>query len=121
MAHDIFLDPNGHIVHEDQDAHVATGREATRHRLRLVLMWHLEEWRGNPSIGIPYREVLGVKPPDLDLLRSEVVRNVEADPAVIRTGEFDLAFDRENRAVSIEGSALTVDDEEVVLAQEVTL
>ena len=53
---DLYVSPNGDILLENSVAQ----------KIRIRLLWFLEEWRWNREEGLPYMESLLIKNPDTD-------------------------------------------------------
>lgn len=116
---DIFLTAVGRVQKENAGPRIAEGREATRHRIRIKLLWHLGEFELLPEDGIPYRESVNEKPPLLDNLRAAIEDELINDEEVVRVRDLTFDLDVEDRSLSIEAAIVDTESNTITVNGEV--
>lgn len=115
MNKDIYLTETGSIVKRDSGPQIATGRENTRHRLRIRLLWARGEWELLPNTGIPYIRSMREKPPLLDNLRSAIQKEIIEDDEVKRIEAIRFDINEETREMDIEVDVKLTDDASITV------
>lgn len=101
---DLFLDPlTGDIfVSPTSEARLTqTFEEDAIQRLRMRLRRFAGEWFLDTQLGIPYRRDILVKNPDLQVVKSVLVKELLSDSAVDAVSEFALEQDPGTRHLSV--------------------
>jgi hypothetical protein len=84
--------------------------EETAQRLRTKFRFFLGEWALNPRVGMPYfQTILGIKNPDLSLVRAVFRRAILDDEGIASVGPIDLDFTTSARALSVSFEAQLID------------
>jgi len=102
---DILLNSNG-------DLHVSPGGDiavanSVAQKIRIRLLWFAEEWRWNKEQGMPYRESLLIKNPDIDYFESAVRSEIFDVDEVTEVKEVTLEYDPRTRKAVLKYVTLT--------------
>jgi hypothetical protein len=79
---DIALDANGDIDLTNGEARIVTGNDAIAQHLRIRFKTFLGEWFADRRIGVPWRQVVFVKKPNMRLVRALIREVVATTPGV---------------------------------------
>lgn len=99
---DMYVSPKGDIILNDSVAQ----------KIRIRLLWFLNEWRWDPEEGIPYFDDVFVKNPNLDAIESVIREKIFEIPEVIEVGDISVTLNSDQRKVTIRFEAKT--DEETL-------
>ena len=99
---DMYVSPKGDILLNDSVAQ----------KIRIRLLWFLNEWRWDPEEGIPYFDDVFVKNPNLDAIESVIREKIFEIPEVIEVGDISVTLNSDQRKVTIRFEAKT--DEETL-------
>ena len=105
---DIYINGQGELAMADSVAQ----------KIRIRLLWLAGEWRWDKEEGLPYKESLFIKNPDLDLFESLVREKIFEVPEVTEVRDVNIEMDGRARTAKITFVAYTDRekiDEEVVL------
>lgn len=80
---------------------LVTGSEATKQWLGNRFKSFLRDWFLDQRRGTPYREVVFVHNPNLQIIRGVFRQILERTPGISRVTRFDISLDRKTREVSI--------------------
>jgi hypothetical protein len=73
---------------------IVTGKEATRQWLDNRFKSVLRDWFLDQSRGIPYREIVFVKNPNLQIVRSVFRQVLERTPGISKVTRFDVSLNK---------------------------
>lgn len=105
---DILLDPiTRDIALTGGDLSLVQDRAAVRQQLFLRLSLQKGEWMLDLREGVPWREQVMVRNPDLQALSAIFRERILSAPDVLRLERFALAFDRATGLFSINFIAIT--------------
>ena len=99
---DMYVSPKGDIILNDSVAQ----------KIRIRLLWFLNEWKWDPEEGIPYFDDVFVKNPNLDAIESVIREKIFEIPEVIEVGDISVTLNSDQRKVTIRFEAKT--DEETL-------
>ena len=84
--------------------------EETAQRLRTKFRFFKGEWALNPLVGVPYfGMILGIKNPDMALIRAVFRRIILDDEGISSVGPITLDFTASTRALSVSFEAQLTD------------
>jgi hypothetical protein len=89
------------------DAVVATDKDAIVGHIRVRLRFLQGECVFDQRLGFPYRQVVFVKSPNLDLIRSLLRETIEGTPGVEAVTDLKLTHDRRARTLAVSFRATT--------------
>ncbi len=90
------------------DVATVSGRDAVAQHVRVRLRFHRGECAFDLRLGFPWRqEVLGVKGPELDRVRSLVRQTIETTPGIASLNQLSLSHDRRARRIAVTFRATT--------------
>lgn len=96
------LDDDGDIVFDDLGRlEMIEGPDAVRQGLRIRMITRLREWFLDAAFGIPWLELLGEKPVNVDRIRDEVSTALLRDPDVESIRRLDIDLDPLNRKLVV--------------------
>ena len=99
---DMYVSPKGDIILNDSVAQ----------KIRIRLLWFLNEWRWDPEEGIPYFDDVFVKNPNLDAIESVIREKIFEIHEIIEVGDISVTLNSDQRKVTIRFEAKT--DEETL-------
>jgi hypothetical protein len=83
------------------DLSLATGTTAIQQRLQQALQLWLGEWFLDTTVGVPYKQQILVKNPNIDLVQADLVAAASDVPGIIQITDFSLEYSATNRSVSV--------------------
>ncbi len=102
---DILLDSNGDLYISPKGDIVL--KNSVAQKIRIKLLWLEGEWKWNREEGLPYRESLFVKNPDIDYFAGIVRQKIFEVEEIIEVKEVAIDFDKKTRGAVIRYVALT--------------
>lgn len=114
MAYDIALNTKTHdIVVDGGNFRLIDNKERIAQQLRITLWEWLGEWFLDKRDGVPYREYILVKNPNLKHIRQVLSENIMKVDGVNRIEELNLNFDPKNRTLIVDFE-IDTDDGQIV-------
>lgn len=105
---DVALDAKKHdIVIKDGDILLIDNAERVAQQVKIMLLTWLGEWFLDTTHGVPYLEYILVKSPDLQLIRSILLKKIESVDGVDDVSELELDYNRQERKLSVSYTAST--------------
>jgi hypothetical protein len=89
------------------DLSLVTGSDAIAQDLQQRLQSWLGEWFLDTTWGIPFKQQILVKNPNLDLIQADILLATTDTPGVVQVTDFDFIYDNNARSLSVK---LTVQD-----------
>lgn len=106
---DLQLDTDGDLDLSTGDVRQTSGLAALAQRLRVALETQLGELEVDTSYGVPWRQEVLVKSPDLQAVRSLVRAVVVEVPGVAAVERLTLQTDRATRALAFDFRVIGAD------------
>lgn len=107
---DFYLDPRIHdIVLEDGDIKAVDGKEEIVQRVKVTLLAWAGEWLFDTAFGLPYREEIIVRDPNLEAIDArlrDIISNIEG---IITILELFLSLDPISRILTVTSTLDTVE------------
>jgi hypothetical protein len=91
----------------DGDLSLVTGSDAIAQDLQQRLQSWLGEWFLDTTWGIPFKQQILVKNPNLDLIQADILLATTDTPGVVQVTDFNFVYDNNARSLSVK---LTVQD-----------
>lgn len=114
MAYDIALNAKTHDISVNGgNLRLIDNKERIAQQLRITLWEWLGEWFLDARDGVPYREYILVKNPNMKHIRQVISDNIMKVNGVNRIDELNLNFDHKNRTLIVDFSVDT-DDGQIV-------
>ena len=114
MAYDLALNRGTHDLQlVNGDFLVIDNKERIAQQLRVTLWEWLGEWFLDSRDGVPYREYILVKNPNMKHIRQVLTENIVKIEGVNRIEELNLNFDPKNRTLIVDFS-IDTDDGQIV-------
>ncbi len=89
------------------DLSLVTGSDAIAQDLQQRLQSWLGEWFLDTTWGIPFKQQILVKNPNLDLIQADIMLATTDTPGVVQVTDFNFVYDNNARSLSVK---LTVQD-----------
>jgi len=89
MAHDVQLDNNGDIP--IRTAYI-TGPDLVRQRIKIRLNTWRGEWFLDQRLGLPFLEWKQQKPPDVNVIRALIQREIRTTPGVVGVANLEVSL-----------------------------
>ena len=114
MAYDLALSRGTHDLQlVNGDFLVIDNKERIAQQLRVTLWEWLGEWFLDARDGVPYREYILVKNPNMKHIRQVLSDNIAKIEGVNRIEELNLNYDPKNRTLIVDFS-IDTDDGQIV-------
>lgn len=98
----IYLNDNGDFELDSMnEIKVIDGIDEIKQRLKISLITEMKEWFLDLNFGVPWLKMLGEGDPP-ENFRKEVLKVLNADPAVDKINSVETDFDRANRSLEID-------------------
>lgn len=91
----------------DGDLSLATGDVAIQQDLQQRLQLWLGEWFLDTTKGVPYRQQILIKNPNMDVVQSDITNTVTDTPGIEQILDINFAFDGPRRSLAVTVSAQT--------------
>lgn len=106
---DLDLDATGDVyIGANGDLAVATGLAAVASGITAAIRLFMGEWFADASAGHPwFQTTLGVKNPDLNLVRQQLRKTILGVPNVLSISRLDVTFDPSTRVMTVNWQALS--------------
>lgn len=95
--HDMFVD-----LASNEVARVA-GLEQVRQSIKTRLLFFLEEWFLNETVGVPWFQTIYQEPVNVPISEAIIKKEILETPGVIELLNLRLSFDSANRLAKIDG------------------
>jgi hypothetical protein len=120
MGVDLYLDPDTHDLVLDSTGQLVlvSEPELVAQRLKVRFNTHSGEWPLDITQGLPWRDDILIRNPDLSVISAAFRRLIQGTPGVIRILEFNLVFDEASRFLFCQFRAQVEDGVLVVDAQQ---
>ena len=103
MAYDIALNAKTHDIAIDSgNFRLIDNKERIAQQLRITLWEWLGEWFLDARDGVPYREYILVKNPNMKHIRQVLSDNIMKVDGVNRIDELNLKYDPKNRTLIVD-------------------
>ncbi len=102
---DIMLDKAGDL-YISSEGDIVLGNSVAQ-KIRVRLKWFEGEWRWNRSEGLPYRDTLLMKNPDMDYFEAAAREKIFEVEEVTEVREVSASFDRRTRQAAMRFVAVT--------------
>ena len=102
---DILLDSNGDLYISTQGDVIL--KNSVAQKIRIKLLWFEGEWKWDKEEGMPYRESLLIKNPDIHYFEGIVRQKIFEVEEITEVKEVLIAFDTKTRGAVIRYVALT--------------
>lgn len=102
------------IVIENGDMSLVDGVDAIEQDLQQQLQVWLGEWFLDTTIGIPYRQQILVKNPNLDIVQAILVNAAVNVPGVQVINETEFAYEPTNRVLDVQMQGQTSNGQTIV-------
>lgn len=89
------------VVIVNGDLAGASGQVAIQQDIQQALQMWLGEWFLDTTQGVPYKQYILVKNPNLDLAQAALLRTIQLRPGVVQVIDFQFNYDPVNRAVAV--------------------
>lgn len=114
MAYDLALNRNTHDLQlVNGDLMVINHKERIAQQLRITLWEWLGEWFLDARDGVPYREYILVKNPNMKHIRQVLSEHIMKVEGVNRIDELNLKYDPKNRTLIVD-FAVDTDEGQIV-------
>lgn len=100
------VDTNDLLI-KDGDLSLATATDAIQQDLQQTMQLYLGEWFLDTSKGIPYRQLILVKNPNLDVIQALLVNAARSVNGVTDVTAFKYDYDNKTRTLSVTLTAQT--------------
>ena len=107
---DILLDQDGDLLLTPQGDMVFA--ESVSQKILIRLRWFAEEWRWNREEGLPYRDRLLRKNPDVNFMEAAIRTKIFDVPEVTEVRDVRVTVDPKTRSASVQFEAYT--DQETI-------
>jgi hypothetical protein len=98
----IYLNDSGDFEFDSMnEVKMIEGIDEIKQRLKISLITEMKEWFLNLDFGVPWLKMLGEGDPPEEF-RKEVLKVLNADPAVDKINSVKTEFDRANRSLEID-------------------
>jgi len=114
MVHDVQLDNNGDIP--IRTAYI-TGPDLVRQRIKIRLNTWRGEWFLDQRLGLPFLEWKQQKPPDVNVIRALIQREIRTTPGVVGVANLEVSLVQGR--IEITGR-ITVEDVTLDLSAEIS-
>lgn len=102
---DIALDLDNDILFGNGDLSFVKEDAAIRQNLKQLLQYFLGEWFLNTLEGVPYRQIIFVNNPSLDLIQTTIQNQILEAPGIIELVDFQFGYNNAQRVLSIDFDA----------------
>lgn len=102
---DILLDKNGDLFVSPQ-GDIGLGNSVAQ-KIRIKLLWFVNEWKWDIEEGMPYREGLLVKNPDISYFEGIVRGTIFEVDEVTEVKDVEIVCDIKTRSATIKYTAIT--------------
>jgi hypothetical protein len=102
------------------DLSLATGTTEIAQNVQQRLQVWLGEWFLNTTIGVPYRQQILVKNPNLDLVQADLISAIVSTPGVTQVLDFSFSYSATNRTLSVQAKIQTSTGQAITIQTQVT-
>ncbi len=86
---------------QNNDLYGVAGQVAIQQDIQQTLQFWYGEWFLDTTKGVPYKQYILVKNPNIDLVQGLLLKAIQARPGVVQVLDFQFNYDPINRAVAI--------------------
>lgn len=106
---DFYLDPVTHdlVLDDDKGLQMIDGLEEIVQRVKITLLAHKGEWLFDTEFGVPYRDQILVKNPNMAQIEAASRVVIAAVPGVTRILALKLTLDGATRKLTVQGDIET--------------
>lgn len=83
------------------DLSLVTGSDAIAQDLQQTMQVWAGEWFLDTTVGIPYRQQILVKNPNMDVVQADLVNAAAAVPGIIQIISVEFTYSSTNRSLSV--------------------
>lgn len=105
MYADILLNSDGDLRISSK-GDIALGNSVAQ-KIRIKLLWFEGEWKWNVEEGMPYRDKLLTKNPDINYFEGVIRSKIFEVEEITEVKEVEVTFDKHTRSAVIRYTALT--------------
>ena len=106
--YDIALNAKKHdLIIENGDFLLINNAERIAQQIKITILEWLGEWFLDLRDGVPYREYVLVKNPNLNHIRSILITKISAVNGVDKVKTMKLDLDKKNRVLTVDFEVLT--------------
>ena len=118
---DILLDTTGDLyISPSGDIEI---KESVAQKIKIKLLWFEGEWKWNVEEGMPYKDRLLIKNPEIDYFEGVIRQKIFEIEEITEVKDVNIEFDTHTRSAVIKYIALTdyeTINEEVVIRCRIT-
>jgi hypothetical protein len=103
------------------DLSLVTGSDAIAQALQQTLQFWLGEWFLDTTRGVPFKQDILIKNPNLDLVQADIVNAAANVSGVTQILDIQFDYSNVNRTFSISVSALESSGQAITVQAQVTL
>jgi hypothetical protein len=103
------------------DLYLVTGTDAIAQNLQQTLQLWLGEWFLDTTKGIPFKQQILIKNPNLDVVQADIVNAAVAVPGVTQVMNVTFNYSNQSRTFSISVDAQTSTGEIITVPAQITL
>lgn len=111
---DLYVSPKGDIALENSVAQ----------KIKIRLNWFLGEWRWDVDKGMPYKDNLLVKNPNIDYFKGVIRSKIFEVDEVTEVKDVSITYDKQTRLAAISYVAITDYEtirDEIIIEREVNM
>lgn len=105
------------LVFEQGDLVLVTDLAYVQQRLRIRLDFAQGEWFLDTSVGVPYKEQILVRNPNLQVISAILRDRILSMPEIIRLTSFDLSFDNPTGVLRLTFTCVTPFGEAIAVSE----
>jgi len=94
------LDTNDLLI-ENGDISIVDGSDAIAQDLQQTLQVWYGEWFLDTTVGIPFRQQVLIKNPNLDVIQAILLNAAANVPGVVQVNEIDFNYTNQNRTLDV--------------------
>lgn len=103
------------------DLSIVDGSNSIAQNLKQVLQFYLGEWFLDTTKGVPYKQQILIKNPNLDLVQADIMSAASDVPGVTQILDFNFSYDSTNRSLSVFIVAQTSNGQTITVQSQVSL
>ncbi len=103
------------------DLSLVSGVDAITQDLQQSLQVWAGEWFLDTTVGIPYRQQILVKNPNLDLVQADLVNAALSVPGITEVTSFTFNYDSTNRSITVQIEANTSSGQTITAQTQVSV
>lgn len=107
------------LVITDGDLSIASGDDAIRQDLQQTLQTFLGEWFLDTTVGVPYKQQILVKNPNMDIVQADLINAASGVAGITQILDFSFDYSATNRSLSVSIEAQTSNGQRIVAQAQV--